>query len=200
MNFPRLCGRGCAALTAAFLLALSAGGCATSAHTAASVYQNEKFGSEDTFSQSFDTDAATACKAARLALLSQGYVIETAEREMVAGNKRFQPGGDVHVRIGFTITCAPKPGDPGRSTVFVNAVQDRYTLKKSTSSASVGLPLASLSIPLTGSDDSLVRVGSETIPAGSFYDRFFSLVQRFASSFACDGSATANCAEAGAAN
>ena len=37
--------------------------------------------------------------------------------------------------------------------------------------------IGSLSIPLTASGDSLVKVASETIPAGRFYDRFFALMQ-----------------------
>ena len=38
--------------------------------------------------------------------------------------------------------------------------------------------LGSISVPLSSSEDSLVKVGSETIPAGAFYDRYFALVQR----------------------
>ena len=33
-------------------------------------------------------------------------------------------------------------------------------------------------MPLSSTDDSLVKVASETIPAGEFYDRFFTLMQR----------------------
>jgi hypothetical protein len=33
--------------------------------------------------------------------------------------------------------------------------------------------------PVHASDDSLVKVASETIPAGPFYDRFFALMQRY---------------------
>jgi hypothetical protein len=47
-------------------------------------------------------------------------------------------------------------------------------------SASVGVsPLGSISLPLASSTDSLVKVGSETIPPGRFYDRFFDLVEQF---------------------
>jgi hypothetical protein len=75
-------------------------------------------------------------------------------------------------------------------------VQERYALKKASTSASVGLPVGSFSIPLSSSDDSLVRVGSETIPAGSFYDRFFALVQRYVREQACgDGSDSARCGD-----
>jgi hypothetical protein len=102
----------------------------------------------------------------------------------------------MHVEINFTVTCAADPREPKLSTAFVNAVQERYALKKASTSASVGLPVGSFSIPLSSSDDSLVRVGSETIPAGSFYDRFFALVQRYVREQACgDGSDNARCGD-----
>jgi hypothetical protein len=58
--------------------------------------------------------------------------------------------------------------------------QDRYALKKSNNSASVGVgAIGSLSLPFSSSDDSLVRVASETVTAASFYDRYVVLMQRF---------------------
>jgi hypothetical protein len=45
------------------------------------------------------------------------------------------------------------------------------------SSLGVG-PFGSISVPLSASEDSLVKVGSQTIPAGPFYDRYFALMQR----------------------
>ncbi|MCD0416700.1 DUF2242 domain-containing protein [Rubrivivax sp. JA1024] len=171
------------------LLALAAvvAGCSTPNKIATTVYQNEHFRPDETYSRQFEADAPTTCEAARLALLSQGYVVTSATPELVVGNKRFQPDGEIHVQITFTVTCAPDPFYKASTTAFVNAVQDRYTLKKASSSASVGLPVGSLSIPLSASDDSLVKVGSLTIPAGSFYDRFFGLVQRYVRSRVCGG-------------
>ena len=37
----------------------------------------------------------------------------------------------------------------------------------------------SLSLPIGSSDDSMVKVASETIPAGIFYQRFFALVENY---------------------
>ena len=63
---------------------------------------------------------------------------------------------------------------------FVSAVQDRYTVKKTSSSASVGVsPFGSISVPFQSGSDSMVKVASETIPAGRFYMRFFDLVEQF---------------------
>ena len=140
----------------------------------------EAFGSTTTHSRSFDLAPATACEAARRALLSQGFVIVAADAERVTGRKYFQPEPEMHMQIEFHTVCAPD-GRGGKHTIaFVNALQDRYALKKSNNSASVGVgAIGSLSLPFTSSDDSLVKVASETITSAPFYDRFFRLLQRF---------------------
>ena len=67
-----------------------------------------------------------------------------------------------------------------RSTVFANALQDRYALKKTNNSASLGVGvLGSVSMPIGSSDDSMVKVASETVTAQKFYERFFTLVEQF---------------------
>jgi hypothetical protein len=140
----------------------------------------EAFGSTTTHSRRFDTAPAYTCEAARRALLSQGFVITAADGERVNGRKYFQPEPEVHVQLEFHTVCAPD-GRGGRATLaFVNALQDRYALKKSNNSASVGVgAIGSLSLPFTSSDDSLVKVASETITSAPFYDRFFTLLQRY---------------------
>lgn len=144
------------------------------------VYQREGFESTETFSRLFDASATATCEAARRALLSQGYLINSARADLINATKNFQPEGEVHVTITFNVVCTPD-GSAGKvSTAFANAIQDRYALKKNANSASVGLSaIGSVSIPLGASDDSLVKVASETIPAGQFYDRFFALVQHY---------------------
>ena len=170
-------GRPCRVLFAAALCMLLAA-CA-SAPQRVRVYQNEGFDSNETFSRLFDATPEATCEAARRALLSQGYLLGNVKPDVINATKSFQPEGEVHVQIVFNVVCAPE-GRQGRvATAFVNAIQDRYALKKSPNSASVGVAaIGSLSIPLSASDDSLVKVASETIPAGNFYDRFFALVQR----------------------
>ncbi|MEG1456591.1 MAG: DUF2242 domain-containing protein, partial [Comamonas sp.] len=52
--------------------------------------------------------------------------------------------------------------------------------KKSANSASLGVgALGSLSLPFAASNDSMVKVGSETIAVDAFYENFFDLVKRF---------------------
>lgn len=140
----------------------------------------EAFGSTTTHSRGFDTAPAYTCEAARRALLSQGFVIVVADGERVTGRKYFQPEPEVHMQLEFHAVCAPD-GRGGRHTLaFVNALQDRYALKKSNNSASVGVgAIGSLSLPFTSSDDALVKVASETITSAPFYDRFFKLLERY---------------------
>ena len=67
-----------------------------------------------------------------------------------------------------------------RIIAFANALHDRYALKKSPSSASVGVGVVgSVSLPFGASDDAMVKVASETITARDFYDRFFGLVAHY---------------------
>ena len=128
----------------------------------------------------FAAKAEFACDAARRALLSQGYIASSTRSDSVDGSKNFQPTSDSHAVIEIHVVCTT--GDPrgNSSTAYVNAVQDRYALKKSNTSASVGLSVfGSLSLPIGSSDDSMVKVASETIPAGVFYQRYFALVEHY---------------------
>jgi hypothetical protein len=140
----------------------------------------EAFGSTTTHSRSFAATPSYTCEAARRALLSQGFVITQADAEIVKGRKYFQPEPETHVELEFNVVCA-SDGPGGRHALaFVNALQDRYALKKSNNSASLGVgALGSLSLPFSSSDDSLVKVASETITSAPFYGRFFALLGRY---------------------
>lgn len=143
------------------------------------VYLNEKFQSDETFSRLFDGGVAETCEAARRALLSQGYIITNVREGAINGSKRFQPEGEVHVELSFNIVCVADGKNAQIATAYVSAQQDRYAIKKSTNASSIGISaIGSISVPLSSSQDSLVKVASETIPAGDFYDRFFALMNR----------------------
>lgn len=143
------------------------------------VYSGEHFAADETFSRLFDANAADTCEAARRALLSQGYIIGKASEGSVQGTKHFQPGAEDHVEIGFHVVCVPDGAKKEIATAYVSAQQDRFTLKKSSQAASLGVSaLGSISVPLSSTNDSMVKIASETIPAGEFYDRFFALMQR----------------------
>ncbi|WGY69558.1 DUF2242 domain-containing protein [Burkholderia cepacia] len=145
------------------------------------IYQQEQFDATSSpYAHTFHSKSDATCEAARRALLSQGYVVSSSRNDAVDGSKNFQPNNDMHVVIEFHVVCADANADGTSSIAYVNAVQDRYTLKKSNTSASVGLSVfGSLSLPIGSSDDALVKTASETIPAGVFYERFFNLVDHF---------------------
>lgn len=142
--------------------------------------RTEDFGSDDTYSRVFPGTEESTCEAARRALLSQGYIITATKPALINGRKNFQPDNDTHLQIEFHVVCAPNTKGSNTTTAFVNAVRDRYTLKKSSNSASVGVSvIGSVSLPVSSTDDSLVKTGSETIPSRKFYDRFFQLMETY---------------------
>ncbi len=165
---------------AALLLSLSIAGCSAPTRV---YYEPEEFDSTTTHTRSYPATEAQTCEAARRALLSQGYMVTAGTADLVTGRKSFQPAADVHVEVEFRVVCARdgQRGDGARSTIaFASALQDRYGVKKTNNSASVGVgAIGSLSLPFSSSDDALVKVASETLTDERFYDRFFSLIDRF---------------------
>ncbi|RJF96170.1 DUF2242 domain-containing protein [Noviherbaspirillum saxi] len=142
--------------------------------------QSEQFLSSGSHVQSFPGTPERTCEAARRALLSQGYVIGDSTESLVKGRKYFQPETDTHTQIEFHVVCAPNSEGSNSTTVFANAVRDRYSLRKSSNSASLGVgAIGSISLPFGSSDDALVKVGTETIPSKQFYSQFFELVERY---------------------
>ena len=159
------------------LLAAVAALTACGGRAADSTLIRESFDSGDTYSRTVPGPPAQACEAARRTLLSQGYAIARAGDDAVEGNKNFQPKDEEHEQLVLRISCAPR-GD--QALVFVSAVQDRYALKKSPTSASVGVgALGSVSLPFGSNDDSLVKVASSTVQDASFYRRFFERLQQY---------------------
>jgi len=165
-------------IAAALATSSALGGCALGRSPGTPVYERESFDTRGAFSREFVASPADTCSAARRALLSQGYVVQARQEDQIGARKHFQPDGDNHVQIEFQVVCSPTAPGARTAVAFVSAVQDRYTVRKTAASASVGLsPFGSISLPLPSSSDSLVKVASETIPQGRFYDRFFDLVE-----------------------
>ncbi|CAB3736754.1 DUF2242 domain-containing protein [Paraburkholderia rhynchosiae] len=132
------------------------------------------------YARNFNSSVTDTCEAARRALLSQGYLTTLTRNDTVDGTKNFQPTGDTHVVVEFHVVCTPGEEASSTSIVYVNAVQNGFALKKSDTSASVGLSvLGSLSLPIRSNSDAMVKISSETIPSGKFYDRFFGLVDHY---------------------
>ncbi|HIE4343816.1 TPA: DUF2242 domain-containing protein [Stenotrophomonas maltophilia] len=159
------------ALASALILSACGG------RAADSTLLRESFDSGDTFSRTVDGRPGDACEAARRTLLSQGYAIARSDAAQVEGNNNFQPREDDHEQLVLRISCAPRGS---QTLVFVSAVQDRYALKKSPTSASVGVgALGSVSLPFGSNDDSLVKVASSTVADAEFYRRFFQRLQQY---------------------
>ena len=142
-------------------------------------YQPESFGA-NAYAKHYGTHAPRTCEAARRALLSQGYIVSAASADQVVARKYFQPFADHHVQLEFRVVCATDGDGSGGSTVFVNGLKDQYVLRKAKESASLGVGgIGSLSLPLEGSLDSMVKVASETVTDAALYARFFELVHGY---------------------
>jgi hypothetical protein len=144
------------------------------------IYEHENFDDSGTFSRTYSVADRATCEAGRRALLSQGYIITSSDPKLISGHKSFQQTGETHMEISFNLVCAEDGGTGHRTTMFANALQDRYALKKTNNSASLGVGvLGSVSMPIGSSDDSMVKVASETVSSAKFYERFFALVELF---------------------
>lgn len=138
------------------------------------VYKDESFDSDSPYRMRTTGDASLACESARRALLGQGYLIETASSEGVKGRKAYKSDSAQNTFIEMNIVCLPEVSG---STLFANGLLSAYELKKSASSASVGVSaLGSISLPIGQSADSLVKVSEETIDDKDYYRRFFAAV------------------------
>ncbi|RRD57397.1 DUF2242 domain-containing protein [Comamonadaceae bacterium OH2545_COT-014] len=144
-------------------------------------YQPEAFGASAVHSRTFAADTAHTCEAARRALLSQGYALAAREAGQVVARKFFQPSADHHVQLEFRVVCAALRENGQEQTVaFASGLQEQYGLRRVKDSASVGVGgVASLSLPLEGGRDSMVKVSSETMTDAQLYQRFFDLMARF---------------------
>ncbi|MFU2329066.1 DUF2242 domain-containing protein [Pseudomonas sp. NFX98] len=160
----------------ALVLAVAAG-CSSKK---AAIYEHENFDDSGTFSRNYPVADTASCEAARRALLSQGYIITSSDPKLISGHKSFQQTGETHMEISFSVVCAEDGSAGHHATVFANALQDKYALKKTNNSASLGVGvLGSVSMPIGSSDDSMVKVASETVTSAKFYERFFALVELF---------------------
>ncbi len=126
----------------------------------------------------FAATPGRSCEAARRALLSQGYVLGAPQADQVSGRKYFQPTVEHHVQLEFRVVCAPELGNPEAAAVFVSGLKEQYVVRKAKESASLGVGgIGSLSLPLEGGLDSMVKVASETVTNAGLYERFFELMR-----------------------
>ncbi|MBC3832827.1 DUF2242 domain-containing protein [Undibacterium amnicola] len=164
-------------LISSMLCVFSLAACTTPKKT---VLHKDEFGTAEMFTYAVPGAEKEACEASRRALLSQGYIISGANENNVKARRKFQSDDETHVEIEFNVVCAPNSKGSNSTTIFANAVRDRYSLKKNTNSASLGVGgIGSISLPFGASNDSMVKVASETISDAKLYGRFFDLVERY---------------------
>ncbi|WP_245597858.1 DUF2242 domain-containing protein [Ottowia thiooxydans] len=166
--------------TAAWLLVPTflLGGCSGLSRAPAPLlnYKPEAF-SAATYSRNFAAEPSQTCEAARRALLGQGYILASATADQVTARKYFQPNSDHHVQLEFRVVCALDAGGHGNTIAFASGLQDQYSIRKVKESASLGVGgFGSLSLPVEGSMDSMVKVASETVTDAELYQRFFDLL------------------------
>ena len=156
-----------------FLLALCAALQAACGSNA--VYTGESFATDSPFKMKFASEVAIACESARRSLLGQGYLIDVATVDTVKGRKALRNKNNLSTFIEMNVVCVPE--NKG-SALFANGVLSTYDLKKSSSSASVGVAaVGSISLPIGQSADSMVKISEETIDDKNFYSRFFAAVK-----------------------
>ncbi|TXI89664.1 MAG: DUF2242 domain-containing protein [Burkholderiaceae bacterium] len=169
-----------APLLGAILLALTSSACTSLSSSKPVSLHKEEFGNADMFTYAVPGSGAEGCEASRRALLSQGYIISDANPNTVRGKRKFQANAETHVEIEFTIVCAANSKGSNTATIFANAVRDQYALKKSSTNASLGVGgIGSISLPFGESNDSMVKVTSETISDAKLYSRFYELLERY---------------------
>ena len=140
------------------------------------VHEEETFSPDSPYHRTIPAQLDKACEGARLALLSQGYAIDDTRPHHLTGSKAFQSDEDEHVTLEFHVVCAMSRAG---TTLYANAVESRYDLKKTRQTAGVSIPtMGSISLPWGSSSDSLVKVSGNTVSDESFYQRFFDLVEQ----------------------
>ncbi len=154
------------------LAGLLLGGCVS--NRPAPAWHAESFSEESPFEYHSPVSMRALCAVGQRALLSQGYQVEMPQPNSIRGRKFFQPAAGHHMELGISLVCLSTPAG---SVIYANALQTRYELKTSTTSAGVSVAgMGSISLPWLSDKDSLVKVGEETVADPEFYRRLFTLI------------------------
>ena len=103
-----------------------------------------------------------------------------ATADKVIARKYFQPRAEHHVQLEFRVVCARESGDADATVAFASGLKEQYVVRKVKESASLGVGgIGSLSLPVEGSLDSMVKVSSETVDDATLYQRFFELLGQY---------------------
>lgn len=102
------------------------------------IHVDESFDSDTPNQKVFEAPLAQVCEGTRLAMLSQGDVINLSRPHQMKAGKDFQPQNNVHVTMELNVVCALTRAG---STLFMTARESRYDLQTSMQSTSVSLPV-----------------------------------------------------------
>ncbi len=127
---------------------------------------------ERPFQRDYSEDYLVSCQAAHRALLGDGFLMDIEAKDKLKARKSYRIDNERGSVVEMTITCLPNAD--GSSTMYANGLRSAYELKKSSTSASVGVSVfGSLSVPIGQSADSMVKTTDETITDPVFYRNFF---------------------------
>jgi hypothetical protein len=145
------------------------------------LYKNEDFQASSAFSRTIPLSSDVVCRSVKRALLTQVYSIEQTPGNqgspLLTGTKNWQPEDEIAVTLRLQVTCVHE--GENSSTVFATAVEEAYKLQTVMGSVSAGVSIATVTMP-SSSGRALMVVRRETIQDPKFYDRFYSLVHKYA--------------------
>ncbi len=150
--------------------------CVLAACSSDPVHRQESFDPKSPYQYRVPAEPGLACNAAKLTLLSQGYVIDTPSQNQLKGSKSFQPEADRHVILDFNVHCV---GTRNGTMLYANATESRFDLKKNSQSAGISIAsVGGITLPWGTSSESLVKVAGLTVSDPQFYRRFYTLVEQ----------------------
>ena len=137
---------------------------------------NETFEPDARHRRDFAVAAAPLCDAARRAMLGDGYIVTRPEAQRLLAGKEFQVDDKQHAILTLHVSCEPRASG---STLFATATEERFDVRTSRQSSSIGFPvLAPLYFGTVLEADQQVKTRGETVTQGAFYERFYRAVQR----------------------
>lgn len=154
-------------------------GCAAIAGCSSPVYRGEEFDAHTPFRKTFRAPTDEVCEAARRALSAEGYTPadSSGNGEAYRASKEFQKDSKTVVQLRFTISCSANAD--GSSVLFATAQQSTYRLVSTSKSATVGVPMLSIPLPLGATESiSLSGAGIETVSDADLYARYYRSVER----------------------
>lgn len=143
------------------------------------VHRKEAFEPSTPFSMKIQGHSKIVCWSVKKAFLSQGYMLDRsgADSPTLTGIKDFQVDDETNVSVRLQTSCADN--NDGSTTVFAAASREVSEMQREKQHRSAGVGWATITVP-SGSAKILRPVSRETIQDADFYQRFYSLVKRFA--------------------